>query len=401
MGFDSTIRIKQLNQGDLSGFVTPMINSGIAATGKLTGSFYPRNSNPSFYITSGQTGVFKTQADLDIAYYSTLSYVSTNFYPNSNPNNYLSANNGQFFLTTGNQTISGITTFVNYNTNTTLPTILVSGDTHADLQRTTKINYRRINISDSGSNVYPFVGGLANLEVDSSNYGHLFLQSVDGGSVRLSSNAGGYGAFGGDVTAANFYAGLSKIAGDGTSSCIVGSLGVGITNPIYSFDISGDIGNSSNSNDNHITLDDGYGNFSLWSNGQQLITLTNHTGISIGFGAAAVGKNSIALGTQAYTNGINTIVIGSGAYSTSSNVIILGNGQKIGINNSSPSCDLDVNGSGHFASGLIVEKSFILSGNAPATSTSSGIKGQIAVSGIYLFVATGTNQWGRVALSTY
>lgn len=43
----------------------------------------------------------------------------------------------------------------------------------------------------------------------------------------------------------------------------------------------------------------------------------------------------------------------------------------------------------------------ILSGTAPATSTSAGIKGQIATSGAFLFVATGTNQWGRVALSNW
>ena len=76
-------------------------------------------------------------------------------------------------------------------------------------------------------------------------------------------------------------------------------------------------------------------------------------------------------------------------------------GTNFGVGTNSPAYLLDVNGSGHFASGLIVEKSFVLSGNAPAISTSSGIKGQIAVSGIYLFVATGTNQWGKVALSPF
>ena len=57
---DSTIRIKQVNQSELSGFVSPMIQSGMAATGQFTDVFYPRNSNPLGYITSGQTGVFKT-----------------------------------------------------------------------------------------------------------------------------------------------------------------------------------------------------------------------------------------------------------------------------------------------------------------------------------------------------
>lgn len=42
--------------------------------------------------------------------------------------------------------------------------------------------------------------------------------------------------------------------------------------------------------------------------------------------------------------------------------------------------------------------SFILGGNVPATSTSTGQTGEIAVSSTYIYVCTATNSWSRVAL---
>lgn len=42
--------------------------------------------------------------------------------------------------------------------------------------------------------------------------------------------------------------------------------------------------------------------------------------------------------------------------------------------------------------------SFILGGSIPATTTSTGQVGEIAVSSNYLYVCTGTNAWARVAL---
>ncbi|NBP58300.1 hypothetical protein EBU71_17575 [bacterium] len=44
--------------------------------------------------------------------------------------------------------------------------------------------------------------------------------------------------------------------------------------------------------------------------------------------------------------------------------------------------------------------SFILGGSVPATSTSTGQVGEIAVGATYLYVCTGTNAWARVALDT-
>lgn len=40
-------------------------------------------------------------------------------------------------------------------------------------------------------------------------------------------------------------------------------------------------------------------------------------------------------------------------------------------------------------------------GQVPASSSAPGQLGQIATDGTYLYVATGTNQWKRIALSSF
>jgi len=94
--FDSTIRLRQINQPELSGYTVQIIEQYLSgyptpSTGNLTGAFYPLQNNVSGYVTSGQTGVFKTQTDLDSLYSQVLSYVSSNYYPSSNPNQYISS----------------------------------------------------------------------------------------------------------------------------------------------------------------------------------------------------------------------------------------------------------------------------------------------------------------------
>jgi len=69
---------------------------------------------------------------------------------------------------------------------------------------------------------------------------------------------------------------------------------------------------------------------------------------------------------------------------------------KVGIAHIRPNYQLDVLGTGAFQSVLITGFSL-----APATSTSPGIKGQIATSGAFFFVATGNNLWGRTTLSNW
>jgi hypothetical protein len=94
--FDSSIRLRQLNQPELSGYTVQIIQqylTGVspAQTGTLTGVFYPLNNNPSGYITTGQTGNFATIANVNSSYSQAVSYVASNYYPNTNPNNYLSS----------------------------------------------------------------------------------------------------------------------------------------------------------------------------------------------------------------------------------------------------------------------------------------------------------------------
>jgi hypothetical protein len=91
--FDSTIRLKQMNQAELSGFVIPLVQSYLANTGNLTGAFYPLCQNPSGYVISG---AFISNTDLDSAITQALAYVAETYYPNTNPAGYTSGSGGGF-----------------------------------------------------------------------------------------------------------------------------------------------------------------------------------------------------------------------------------------------------------------------------------------------------------------
>lgn len=67
-------------------------------------------------------------------------------------------------------------------------------------------------------------------------------------------------------------------------------------------------------------------------------------------------------------------------------------GGNLGIGDSSPSYSVDATGKGRF-------EHLIVSGAAPASASSDGVAGQIAVGGEFLYVCTGANAWGRVQLS--
>lgn len=108
--YDSTVRLRQLNKPELSGYIVEVIGQ-IPNTGNLTGAFYPLGFNPSGYISSGQTGNFVTQTDLDSNYYNTLIYVGNNYYPSNNPSGYLSSLPSSVVYNTGNQNISGLKNF--------------------------------------------------------------------------------------------------------------------------------------------------------------------------------------------------------------------------------------------------------------------------------------------------
>ena len=125
---DSTVRLRQLNQIEVSGFVVEIVsgllnNSGtnIASTGKLTGLFYPLRTNPTGYLRSGDA---LTQSDLDDSIIQENIYLSDTYYLKSNPSRYIT-NSGVVF-TTGNQTISGIKTFDGSYIVVTNPTNIVA-----------------------------------------------------------------------------------------------------------------------------------------------------------------------------------------------------------------------------------------------------------------------------------
>jgi hypothetical protein len=113
---DSTIRLKQISQSEISGYCSQVtsgilanVNTVVAPTGKLTGAFYPLNSNPQNYAKSGD---FSTQTDIDGSIAQNNAYINSTYYPRTNPSGYVSTTSN-IVLLTGNQTVSGVKSFVN------------------------------------------------------------------------------------------------------------------------------------------------------------------------------------------------------------------------------------------------------------------------------------------------
>lgn len=177
--FDNTVRLRQLNQPELSGYITLVAGGIPSSTGVLTGVFYPYKTNPSGYITSGQTGTFITQSALDSNYYSTLSYVGSNYYPLSNPSGYVSSSN--LVYVTGDQNISDVKNF------TSVPTVNGSG---VVLQGTAVL----INTSQTvtGAKIFlgNFVNGNSNNLVATNSSGH--AEGFYTTSIGVASHTEGY-----------------------------------------------------------------------------------------------------------------------------------------------------------------------------------------------------------------
>lgn len=104
---DSTIRLRQLNQPEVSGFVVGILNGVLATgtltgvapnTGSLTGVFYPISSNPLNYLTPSQTGNFVDLHSLTGNNINLLTEVDTLYYPRSNPTGYLTTGNFNSFV---------------------------------------------------------------------------------------------------------------------------------------------------------------------------------------------------------------------------------------------------------------------------------------------------------------
>src|SRR5438045_7123902 len=107
MAFDSLIRLRQLNNAEVSGYVVEILKKyfvtgtgiNVSNTGSLSGSFYPLGSNPSGYVTgsvvyTSQTGLFVDTSVLAVAQANILNQVSGLYYPLTNPSGYITRTTG-------------------------------------------------------------------------------------------------------------------------------------------------------------------------------------------------------------------------------------------------------------------------------------------------------------------
>ena len=95
MPFDSLIKLRQLNNPELSGYIELIIGRRItgvvlSGTGLLTGEFYPLHSNPSGYLTGVNTGDFVTNSSLAVSQTNVLNTVGSLYYLKSNPSGFIS-----------------------------------------------------------------------------------------------------------------------------------------------------------------------------------------------------------------------------------------------------------------------------------------------------------------------
>ena len=115
--FNNFIKLYQLDIPELSGYIAQFFQSATNTTGQLTGAFYPLTSNPSGYITSGQTSSFITTGQtgnfvsllyLNSALTSFAIQESFLYYPLTNPSGFITSgyltglnflNNSSFFIT--------------------------------------------------------------------------------------------------------------------------------------------------------------------------------------------------------------------------------------------------------------------------------------------------------------
>jgi hypothetical protein len=108
MPFDSQIRLRQLHNPELSGFVidiiTKYLNTGSGVTvntGTLTGVFYPLKSNPSGYLSSIATGGLVDYPSLATSNANLLAQIDLVYYPRSNPSGFGTGNGSVTGFNTG------------------------------------------------------------------------------------------------------------------------------------------------------------------------------------------------------------------------------------------------------------------------------------------------------------
>jgi hypothetical protein len=254
--FDSTIRLRQANQPEFSGYTVQIIqnylsgNPPIPSTGVLSGVFYPLVTNPSGFVTSSQTGVFKTQTDLNSLYTQILYYVGENYYPDSNPSGYInsanisgiSGNLNNIVYTTGNQTISGIKTFatgINVNGDITINSNYLRGINSS--------NY--IQLDDGGENLNLRSFNDINISTDSAGEGGIYFNLWDNDASYFFNYNGDFGNATSPANAKNwigydyFLAGTTQTNNNGNSWVCAnfGNFGIGNSSPQYKLDVYGNL----------------------------------------------------------------------------------------------------------------------------------------------------------------
>ena len=88
MIIDSTVRLKQISNSEVSGYILNVIENYLTGnpflpTGNATGLFYPLTGNPSGFVTSGALNSYITstqsQTNINSAVTQTLVYVAQNY----------------------------------------------------------------------------------------------------------------------------------------------------------------------------------------------------------------------------------------------------------------------------------------------------------------------------------
>jgi len=344
--YDSTIRLRQVNQPELSGYTVQIIqnyltgNISFPQTGYYTGIFYPLLSNPSGYVTTGQTGIFTTQIDINSSAAQTLNYVSNNFVSNSG---------ATVFVTTGylteyvNTYVSGASGYLQSQINSLSGTLTGGYATTGSLislSGTITGNYATTgslaSLSGTLTGGYATTGALASLSgVLTSGYattGALASLSgtLTGGYATTGSLSSLSGTLTGGYTTNNSFSSLSgkvvfltgnqTISGNKTfagTGIFNNYLGIG-TSPTTSLDITGNV---LLENGNFISPNGGFGNFSnILSYSSQL---ANNSSYWVAYGAGTILYNSLEIAAPDGTyTAIKSICTGGG---NSSGILTLDN----------------------------------------------------------------------------
>ncbi len=421
-----------------------------------TGAFYPR-SNPSGYITGINNIVYTVGSQIidGIKTFSHLPLVNGTgvvltsetgqFYPRSNPSGYISNANNILFIT-GNQTISGVKTFVtglviqsttnqltlrtgsagnsisitaptiNANRIYTLPDVGVAASflltagvqTISSLKNFTvrpTVNTTGVALVSEITNLVYTTGdqkvsGIKTFGENNNIYNSAHSHIL-GGEVNIISGVTGSGLDVGNVTS---YTGC--FIGGGNKNDIISAnysiIGGGQNNHISGVTGTGVLGNVFIDRVFYSTIvgglrNDIFKNYGSIAGGQDNTISGDHSFIGAGRFNSGFGDYSVIVGGDKNLIESNvdfgSILGGRRALINSNHngATILTDGQdRDHISKGSHTCSLD------FASGV-----YLRLPSFTGIKNQTGNFGELKISGEYLYIATGQNTWGRIQISTF